>query len=299
MDIKRLSHLLALADECHFARAAERVHLSQPAFSRSIQALEQELDLRLFDRDNGPVQPTPAGRHLIERARKLVFDARGLKREMQLYAEAKLGDVAFGLGPIPAALLLPQIGPALRQQHPEVALRIETTNWALLYERLRSEDIEFFVADVRDIPPDPALSIEHLVRLRGRFYVRAGHPLAARACTLDEIWRYGIASLKLPRFVEAAVRAHMTLPATTRLLAFECDALEQLTAVALHSDTVAATMDAAVQDEIKHKRLVPLTVRGLPALYAETSVVRLKERTPSPMAIKVVEALQGAVAALA
>lgn len=61
MDIKRLSHLLALADERHFGRAAERVHLSQPALSRSIQALESETNQRLFDRDSGDVRPTPAG----------------------------------------------------------------------------------------------------------------------------------------------------------------------------------------------------------------------------------------------
>jgi len=298
MDIKRLSHLLALAEEKHFARAAERVHLSQPAFSRSIQALEQELGLRLFDRDNGPVQATPAGRHLIERARKLVFDARGLKREMQLYAEAKLGDVAFGLGPIPAGVLLGHTGPALRKQHPDVALRVEISNWALLHERLRTEDIEFYVADVRDIAPDPSLTIEPLVRLAGRFYARAGHPLAGRPCSLDEVWRHGIASIKLPQTIERAVRSRLDIPVAARLLAFECDALAQLTQVALYSDTVSATVDASVQAEIEHGRLVALDVPELPVLYAETSVVRLSERTPSPMAHKVVEALQRAVAAL-
>ena len=50
MDLKRLNHLIALADERNFGRAALRVHLSQPAFSRSIQAAETELGLQLFDR---------------------------------------------------------------------------------------------------------------------------------------------------------------------------------------------------------------------------------------------------------
>ena len=78
MDLKRLGHLVALADECHFARAAERVHLSQPAFSRSIQTIESDLGMRLFDRESGQVKPTPAGAFLIERARRLLFDARCL-----------------------------------------------------------------------------------------------------------------------------------------------------------------------------------------------------------------------------
>jgi DNA-binding transcriptional LysR family regulator len=61
VELRRLQHLLALDDERHFGRAAERVHLSQPAFSRSIQAIEADLGLRLFERDIGDIRPTPAG----------------------------------------------------------------------------------------------------------------------------------------------------------------------------------------------------------------------------------------------
>src|SRR5574337_443604 len=96
IDLKRLAHVVALADEGHFGRAAERVHLSQPAFSRSIQAIESDLGLRLFDRGTDGAKPTPAGGFLIERARRLLFDARCLQRDAALYRDSKLGDTAFG-----------------------------------------------------------------------------------------------------------------------------------------------------------------------------------------------------------
>ena len=80
VDLKRLAHLLALADECHFARASKRVHLSQPAFSRSIQAIERDLGLQLFDRAAGDVKPTPAGAFVIERARRLLDSVGSKKR---------------------------------------------------------------------------------------------------------------------------------------------------------------------------------------------------------------------------
>ena len=79
MNLRRLNHVVALADTLHFARAAEAAHLSQPAFSRSIQAIESELGIRLFDRDVGDVRATPAGEFVIERARKLLFEARCLQ----------------------------------------------------------------------------------------------------------------------------------------------------------------------------------------------------------------------------
>jgi DNA-binding transcriptional LysR family regulator len=118
MDLKHLAHLVALADERHFARAAERVHLSQPAFSRSIQALERALGQRLFDRDAGELRPTPAGVFLIERARRLLFDARCLQRDAELYAQSNFGDAALGAGPFPAATLMPRVLPELRRRYP-------------------------------------------------------------------------------------------------------------------------------------------------------------------------------------
>src|SRR5262245_54207419 len=182
MDLKRLGHLVALADECHFARAAERVHLSQPAFSRSIQSIERDVGMRLFDREAGDVKPTPAGAFLIERARRLLFDARCLQRDAALYRDSELGDTAFGAGPFPAATIMPLVVSALRRLYPGVGLRLEMNNWQLLYERLLAEDIEFFVADVRDLPPDPKIEVSSIGRQSAHLFVRAGHPLAGATC---------------------------------------------------------------------------------------------------------------------
>ena len=143
MNLRRLSHVVALADTLHFARAAEAAHLSQPAFSRSIQAIESDLGIRLFDRDVGDVRPTPAGEFVIERARKLLFEARCLQRDVDLYRDNQLGDTAFGVGPLLTATLMPGALVALRRQHPQVALRMEVGNWVQLLESLRTENIEF------------------------------------------------------------------------------------------------------------------------------------------------------------
>lgn len=75
-NLHQLEHLLALDEERHFAKAAHRVHLSQPAFSRSIQSLEKQTGLLLFERKGGEIRPTPAGQFLIQRARTLVLEAK-------------------------------------------------------------------------------------------------------------------------------------------------------------------------------------------------------------------------------
>lgn len=285
MDLKRLTHLVALADECHFARAAQRVHLSQPAFSRSIQALERDLGQRLFDRDAGEVRPTPAGSFLIERARRLLFDARCLQRDAELYAQSNYGEAALGAGPFPAATLMPRVLPELRRRHPNLRLRVEVGNWAQLLEQLRAERLEFFVAETRSLPLDATLEVQSIGRQHGAFYVRTGHPLAGRPCTLADMWAHGVASTKLPTAMKALLAQRLQVPPGQELsLALECDDLTQLRAVALGTDTVLGSTRVAVHEDVQAGRLVELLVRGLPVLYADMGVVSLRNRSPSPLA---------------
>ncbi len=99
MDLKRIHYALALARELNFVRAAERLHLSQPALSRSIQTLEDELGLQLFDRDNRNVSVTRAGKVFLEQARRLAGQLHSLEQEMTLLRNGEIGEVVFGTGP--------------------------------------------------------------------------------------------------------------------------------------------------------------------------------------------------------
>ncbi len=300
MDLRRLAHLVTLADERHFARAAERVHLSQPAFSRSIQTIEAELGVRLFDRQVGDVRPTPSGDFVVERARRLLFDARCLQRDVDLYRNSQLGDTAFGAGPFPTATLMPQVLTELRREHPNVALRVEVGNWAQLLDRLRTEDVEFFVSEGRDLPHDPALELRALGRQRGRFYARAGHPLARRrSCTLSEAWAHGVASTRLPDVVVAALAALLGLAAgEVPRLALQCDDVAVLRAIALATDTVLAVTDASVRADLKSGALKALRVAELPETYSDMRIVSLRNRTPSPMAQRAIACIERVAAAV-
>lgn len=285
MDLKRLAHVVALADERHFARAAERVHLSQPAFSRSIQSIERDVGMRLFDRDTGDVKLTPAGGFLAERARRLLFEARCLQRDTALYRDSQLGDTAFGAGPFPAATIMPLVIVSLRKQYPGVGLRLEMNNWQLLHERLVAEDLEFFVADVSDVAIDPRIEVRSIGRQQAHLYVRAEHPLAGRSCSFAQAWKFGLATTRLPTPVKGLLARLVDLPAgQDPTLAVECDDVSLLRTLALTTDTVIGMTDAALKDDISAGALVRLGVEDLPDVYSEMGIVTLVHRTPSPMA---------------
>src|SRR4030095_257140 len=126
-------------------------------------------------------RPTPAGEFVIARARKLLFEARCLQRDVDLYRGSQLGDTAFGVGPLLTATLMPRALVALRRQHPQVAPRMAGGKRMQVLDSLRPENIEFFAADVRDMPRDAALEIQLIGGQPANLYVRAGHPLAGRA----------------------------------------------------------------------------------------------------------------------
>ncbi|HEX4234393.1 MAG TPA: LysR family transcriptional regulator [Caldimonas sp.] len=296
MDLRRWAHIVAVADCRSFVRAAEQVHLSQPALTRSIQAAEAELGLLLFDRRSNDVAPTPAGEFVVARARQLVFDSRCVERDVDLYRDRRLGDVAFGVGPFPAATFLAPLLVNVQRQHPTIAVRVQVGNWQLLVERLLKEDIEFFVADTRDLPADPLLQIRPLPPEPGGFYVRAGHLLPERKLVaLKQLWSYGIAAVRLPEQVRLTLVRLLGIEAPGALsLALECDDLQVLKSTALACDLVLASPHRAVEAEVGAKALRALAVADLPPLFSLPGVVTLRGRTPSPMAERVISMLPSA-----
>ncbi len=286
MDLKRLRHLVSLADTRNFGRAAVQCHLTQSAFSRSIQAAEDEMGLLLFDRGTVEATCTEAGAFVVERARKLLFDNSCLERDVSLYRERLIGDLAFGGGPYPAATIVPPLLTEIRTRFPSVCVRVEVNNADYLAAHLRAEELDFYLADMRNVIAAADLTIAPVAKLSGGFYVRAGHPLLAQAVvTAASLLPFGIASVRLPEAVQVGLGALMGLGDGKRVpLAVECDDLSLLKSLAETTDTVIGSTDAGTVQDVASKRLVRLEVTDIAPLFADMAVVSLKGRSYSPMA---------------
>ena len=293
MDLKRLKHLVALADSHNFGRAAEQCHLSQSAFSRSIQAAEDELDLQLFVRGTLDVRCTPAGEFVLERARKLLFENRCLERDLRLYRERLMGDLAFGVGPYPAATIVPDLLSDLRANFPQVKVRVEVNNARYLADHLRAEELDFYLADLRNVPEAPDLEFTRIGLLEAGFFVRSGHPVLTQTLISGaDVVHYGLASVQVHDSILRMLGPLLGLPVGTRMpLALECDDLSLLKKVALQTDTVLACPLAGAQDAVEAHSLVRITVAGLPTLGSDLGVVALKGRSFSPLARYAVDLL--------
>jgi DNA-binding transcriptional LysR family regulator len=99
MELRQLRHLIAVVEHGSFSRAAEAVHLTQPALSRSIQALEASVGAAVVERNRGAIVPTDVGQLLLSHGRRLDTATRDLERDIALAQGLELGELRIGVGP--------------------------------------------------------------------------------------------------------------------------------------------------------------------------------------------------------
>jgi DNA-binding transcriptional LysR family regulator len=289
LKLRRLQHLVLLAEELNFARAAELAFLSQSAFSRSIQALEESLELRLFDRGLRHVRPTAAGARVVARARKLLASTNDLQREVNLLRRGDLGDVEVGAGPFTAAAIFPEPLARLRNEHPSVGVKLNVDNWWSLLERLSAEKLDFFVSDIREIPPEGDITVQPLGALKGSLFCRDGHPLLAKTpLELSDLCGYQFASVYMPDVVKQGLNALLTPVGAPFHIVFECESAVATREFVSRTDVVLIACKEAFQVELAAGFLKELPVRQFmelgreTPLRAEIGIVRWRDRTLTP-----------------
>lgn len=288
--LKQLQHVVLLADERHFARAADRAALSQSAFSRSIQMLEGGLGTRLFDRDAKNVRPTAVGERVIERARVLLASTGDLARELTLLQSGELGDVAVGAGALAGATILPGPLVRLRRTHPGVRVDVDVIESSVLLDKLLRAGLDFFVGEHTQLSGHDDLRVEPLGRLQVRFYCRATHPLAAQAAVdLDDLSRYRLASVHIPDGILRTLLARLGIDRRAMPeLSLQCGNLSILRDYVLGTDAILLASERPIQVELEQGLLVPLSVREFArneagaAALADLGLVYLAGRTPTP-----------------
>ncbi len=122
MDLRQLRYFLAVADNLHFRRAAEFLHLSQPALTLQVRALEEELGVQLLHRDRHRTSLTAAGEVLRNEARALLGSADRIADKIKRAARGQIGLLRIGFISTAASRILPPIISAYRIHHPEVEL---------------------------------------------------------------------------------------------------------------------------------------------------------------------------------
>jgi LysR family transcriptional regulator, regulator of abg operon len=182
---RHLRDFIAIASSRSLRSAAASLGLTQPAISRSLQELEEELGVPLFERHPRGIALTPAGDRFLIRARIATESIRrGCEEARQFQGEVS-GAVAVSLSSAPALGLLPYVYPRFRKAWPAVSLRLVEGQFPLIEPRLRNGELDFYVGP----QPEKALGNTYeVLRLTGNERVimaRKGHPMASARTLAD------------------------------------------------------------------------------------------------------------------
>ncbi|MFG3224113.1 LysR substrate-binding domain-containing protein [Kitasatospora sp. NPDC048194] len=179
MELRQVRYFLAVAEELHFGRAAERMHIVQSAVSQQVRRLERELGVDLFDRTTRSVTLTPAGSVFVDRARALVAAERAaLDAIAALRAEACAGGAVLRIGTnVGLGARLERLLDRLGERAPELTVELVSAAPAERLQRVRDGDLD--AAFVRGVFRSPGLELVPLWRERFVVALPAGHPLAA------------------------------------------------------------------------------------------------------------------------
>jgi len=275
MTLVQLKHFITLARLGSFAKASVALFLTQPALSRSIKALEEELGQLLFDRVGRRIELTAFGQRTLERALALLEDADQLARGDRSMSAQDTGRLRIGLSSGPGALLTVPLITHFANRFPHFHLDILRANTEVLTQMLRDRQADAVVVDLRSLRPAPDLAVSEVHELEGAFLCRPGHPLLkVSRLTPARLWRYPLASTPLSdELARILVERYGASAHPLRMIKLTTDEVSHLVEVALRSDTVVLAVRAACP------ALKPLRIQ--PALQAQArfGLVTLVQRS--------------------
>jgi LysR family hydrogen peroxide-inducible transcriptional activator len=186
MTLTELRYIVAVAEERHFGRAAERCFVSQPSLSASVRKLEEELEVRIFERDAREVLVTRVGEQVVAQARRALEEAERVRLVARQGRNPLVGPLRLGVIHTIAPYLLPDLVAELRSAAPQMPLDIEENLTANLEQMLKAGQID---AAILALPFDAAgVEITPLYDEDFRVIVPAKHPWARRRqVAIDEL----------------------------------------------------------------------------------------------------------------
>jgi DNA-binding transcriptional LysR family regulator len=289
-----IEQTVALGETGNFARAAERLGITQPTLTRNIATLEARLGVRLFDRGRSGAVPTVFGQAVIDRGRSLVRDVNALQAELHALAGLETGQLNIAAGPYAAEDL---VGPAVARlvnMRPGLRVRVTVVAPDEIQREVLSGRHEIGIGGIESQFAHDELSIVPLNVRRLYLACRAGHPLAGSRPTLQQVLSYPLVTVfmhgRTARVAAMGVgdAGFEDLPRKGFAPAIEVNSLDTAKQVARRSNALFPGSASMLTAEFSHGELVRIDFDG-PELRTHSALVRMRNRTPSPGALKFME----------
>jgi LysR family transcriptional regulator, regulator of abg operon len=191
IELRKIRHIVAVAQHRGFARAAEALHITQSALTKSVQAVETQLGITLFERGPRGVRLTADGEWFIERAGRVLAELQELEASGQAARELRQGQLRIGAAPAALDILLRDPLAQFARRFPGVRIQVEANSVEQIGVLLMRGEIDLAVGALDSLKAEKGLEVQELYTAPVAMFVRRGHPLdAARVPSLEELFHY-------------------------------------------------------------------------------------------------------------
>lgn len=281
-------HLLrlfaAVARHRSFSRAAEALHVSQPAVSKGVREFEAQVGARLLERGPGGVRLTEAGKRLISHAQLLFTAERAAEEELEALRGLQRGTLAVGASTTIATYLLPSLLGTFHRAHPAIELRLTSANTQAVVERLVARELDIALVEGpvtgAGIRAQPWRKDKMVLITAPDHRLALAHAPAPQAALGDEIFLIREPGSGTRNVVEAALSRSGIRPGRVLEIG-STEAIKQMVAAGLGVAFVSA---ASAADQIALGRLKIVPLRGF-NLWRMLTRISLPARQPTAAAL--------------
>ncbi|MGC4045191.1 MAG: LysR substrate-binding domain-containing protein [Armatimonas sp.] len=285
MELRQLEAFVCVAQENSFTRAAVRLHLTQPAVTRQIGALEAELGAELFERLGKSIRLSAAGEALLPHAETVLREATEAREAVSEAVAGRSGRLTLAASSTLASYLLPPVLAAFRQAHPGVELQLRTGLSAQVWAQVRSGDAQLGLATTEGTDEErrhDMLLVTPLGRYETIAVVPPRHPLAGNSSlALGTLAGEPLAMSEgttLRAFLEGALERAGVVPRIT----LELDSVEAIKRMVEAGLGISLLPRIAVRAETEGGRLVALPLADLAQAERRMVFLRRRDRRVTP-----------------
>ncbi|WP_329026227.1 LysR substrate-binding domain-containing protein [Streptomyces sp. NBC_00690] len=286
LKFRHLTLLIAVCEHGSVVRAAESLHLTQPAATRTLHELEAIADLPLFVRVPRGMRPTVYGKALAEHARTVVAEVRRAGEHLTGLRQGQEGTVTVGTLLAGANVLLPRAVARLKRERPRLTVVVREGTLDVLHPALLAGELDVIVGRVGSAPAEGDGQRQRMLyREPIRLAVRSGHPLLdATGVTLTDTlgfpWILPVEQTALRQELGALfVDRGLTLPADR----VECTSILTMRALLLETDMVALLPELVLRED-EHLAALPVELPSVGRTVGTTEAAH-RTRTPALQAL--------------
>ena len=292
MDLRQLRHFVAVFERGNLSKAAEDIAISQPALTRSLKTLEEELGVELLHRHARGASPSEAGERFYHHAKSILAECSRARLDAAQPSGELSGEVAIGIGPLFADHIIDMTVAEFCDTHPKVTITVLQGFFEELVSLLELGQIELAFINFPLLQPPDSIIVEPLFQVKASVFVAADHPLANSAAPSNQkLSQAKWVVVDKPHSIEVFDALFLTGGIPAPRTAVRTNSLTLIRSLVLHAGFVGLIPDHLLKRESAAGQVKRLDVPSTP-IVREAGLITRREGFHRPVADELAAAIR-------